>query len=1182
MGLSGVQIFKLLPKTNCQECGLPTCLAFAMNLSYGNVELESCPHISDEALVKLTEASMPPIRTVKIGRGERAFKVGGETVLFRHEKGFLNPTAFAAMLYADISEADLDAKLKKWTEFQYPREFFTKIIPISTDALKIYIRSRDINISSLRSSLVADFIPGASNELSSEMSAWPPIVYKVERSFSNLRPELVALKDTNGDKAAFANAAKTIAETSEFNLVLMTDHVEVMKAGIEASGFKRPLIYAATHDNADDYGNLAKEHNLPLAVKADSVDGLLELSHKLKKMELKDLILDPGSREIKQALEDQVAIRRAAIKDLNRPAGFPTITFPCEMALNLDMETIIAAMFVAKYSSIVVLSDFEGESIFPLLLLRFDLFKNPQTEPMLRYRPESHYAFEAEFEAAFDEGFEALEIYGQAAAEEQIILNEAKLILVGEGEVGKTSLLRALRGEEFIEGLPPTHGIEIKPLSVTDSDSDVEITLNCWDFGGQPVYRPTHQLFFSTDAAYLVVWKPREGPQQGFVSEWIKLIKHRNRDAKILVVATHGGPQDRQPDIDRQELWDLFGRDTVVNFFHIDSKPNENGERPGIASLKEAIASVAAKLPGVGRPVAKSLQDLREAMVQTGKAYLPLERVYELSTDKNDDRDNKKAKTFVRILHRLGHLIHYEYDPLLRDIVVLKPDWLATAVSFVLNDKITREANGLVPFGRLVELWNDPNQKEEFRYPENLHPIFLRLMERFDLSYRVASLSLPDETESISLIAQLVSDIRPEELLAKAWPSALESGDIQQTQICRIVNEKGESANAEGLFYRLIVRLHKYSLGRENYNDSIHWQRGLVLDAAYNGRALLRHIDNDVHITVRALYPEGLLAMLTSEVKYLVESFWPNLRCKVMVPCVHPCGNNAPGTALFEVEKLIDSKRKKHLDYPCPLCLDWQNIDHLLRNAPSAQPDAAEGLFAEFAEVQQQLALIHKQLMVQGERNIKRFDELNENGRRILSRVDNAVTDLIRALTDEAKEGPRLFSLEPVDTRFLDKPKWISAKFRLTLWCEHSRLPLTALNPEGDKRGVYELDLPRDWLVRAAPFLKVVAGTLGFVVPVAFASTKVTMAETAYKEIEKQLDLGQKCLDAMIKGTEKAADLQGDVELTPDRVREAHGGDLRQLHDWLKAKDVSFGGLERVMDKQQKYLWVHPKFKDEY
>ena len=318
MALTGIQIFKLLPKTNCKECGVPTCLAFAMNLASGKAELDSCPYVSDEAKEQLAEASAPPIRPVALGKGVRACKTGGETVQYRHEKTFFNPTVLAATVASDISQSDLEARLKVWNALQY------------------------------------------------------------ERVGLNLRPELAVVKDVGGDKDAFAKTAETIAKTSEFNLVLMTDDIGVMKAGVEACGFKRPLLYAATDANADDLGAIAKENDLPLAVKADSVEGLIPLTEKLAKMGVKDLVLDSGSREIKQALEDQVAIRRAALKSGNRDLGFPTITFPCEMASNLDMESLIAGMFVAKYGGIVVLSDFTGESIFPLLLERLNIFTDPQ------------------------------------------------------------------------------------------------------------------------------------------------------------------------------------------------------------------------------------------------------------------------------------------------------------------------------------------------------------------------------------------------------------------------------------------------------------------------------------------------------------------------------------------------------------------------------------------------------------------------------------------------------------------------------------------------------------------------------------------------------------------------------------------------------------------------------------
>jgi len=318
MGLTGIQIFKLLPQTNCKECGAATCLAFAMNLAAGKAELDQCPYVSDEAREKLAEASAPPIRPVKIGKGVRAFTVGGETVEYRHEKTFFNQPPIAGVIPSDMAEDELKNKMVVWNAFQFERVGYT------------------------------------------------------------LRPELVALKDANGDKDAFAAKAKYVAENTEFNLVLMSEDKDVMQAGIEACGFKRPLIYAATKDNVDDFGQLALDNGLPLAVKAGSVEEVPELTDKLMEKGLKDLVIDPGSRDVKKCFEDQVGIRRAALRAKNRSVGFPTITFPCEMASNLDMETVIGSMFIAKYGGIVVLSDFVSENLFSLLLERLNIFTDPQ------------------------------------------------------------------------------------------------------------------------------------------------------------------------------------------------------------------------------------------------------------------------------------------------------------------------------------------------------------------------------------------------------------------------------------------------------------------------------------------------------------------------------------------------------------------------------------------------------------------------------------------------------------------------------------------------------------------------------------------------------------------------------------------------------------------------------------
>ena len=779
--------------------------------------------------------------------------------------------------------------------------------------------------------------------------------------------------------------------------------------------------------------------------------------------------------------------------------------------------------------------------------------------------------------AAYKEGLDAVRLYLRLKTLPQVILNEAKLVLVGEGEVGKTCLMDALKGAEWQSHIS-THGIEINSFEGEDLESGKPITLNGWDFGGQRVYRPTHQLFFSAPAVYLVVWKPREGPQQGFVKEWIQLVKHREPDAKILVVATHGGPNQRQPDIDRQELWDLFGKDTVIDFFHVDSKPDKNGNRRGIEELKKAIARIAVTLPEVGRSVPKRWQNVREALKQTGAAYLPLEGMYDLCAEHGMEED--EAKLFITISHRLGHLIYYEHDPALQDIVVLKPDWLATAISFVLDDEATRKANGLVRFSHLSQLWKDPAREAENRYPAKLHHIFLRLMERYDLSYKVAGLGPKDASDPVSLIAQLVPDVRPEAGLAREWPDEVSAGDYQQMQLCQIVDQKGQSASAEGLFFQLIVRLHKYSLGRVNYNNSVHWQRGLVLDDDYNGRALLEHIGNDVRITVRAPYPQRFLTMLTEEVKYLVESFWEGLNCDVMVPCIELCGRKSPGTGLYKVEQLIDSKRQNFPKYPCPVCNVWQDIDQLLRNAPAAHPVPTDELISNH-EILLAVRQVAGQIGVQHQESIGRFNQLDAGQRELLSMADAQFNTLIQVLTDEAKEGPRLFSFTPVNRTKFNPREWTSSKFQLTLWCEHSRKPLPMLNGENSKDGVYEIELTRDWFKRAAPFLKVMTGTLSLVLPV--ASSGLKLADAAfYTAFEDELDFASNVIDASLSGGEKVADwLKGDDGFSHEAGR-AQGATLRELHAWLKEKDPGFGGLVRVRNKRQEFLWVHSQFEKEY
>jgi acetyl-CoA decarbonylase/synthase complex subunit gamma len=316
MGLTGIQIFKLLPKTNCGECGSPTCLAFAMALAAGKAELEKCPTLSEEAKAQLSEASAPPIRQLTVGTGEYAVKLGGETVMFRHEKTFFNKPGLAVLIAAGMEDKEVDRRLSALAELQY------------------------------------------------------------ERVGLNLRPELVAIKE-DGDKARFLDLVKKAASTP-FSLILMSGDAAVMKEALEAAKQKKPLIYAATKDNADAMAALAKEYGCPLAAKGEGLESLAALSEQLSSLGVKDIILDSGSRKLKEAFSDQVIIRRAALQSRFKPLGFPTITFPCEMTDDPMKETLIASAFIAKYAGLIVLSDLKGENVFPLLLERLNIYTDPQ------------------------------------------------------------------------------------------------------------------------------------------------------------------------------------------------------------------------------------------------------------------------------------------------------------------------------------------------------------------------------------------------------------------------------------------------------------------------------------------------------------------------------------------------------------------------------------------------------------------------------------------------------------------------------------------------------------------------------------------------------------------------------------------------------------------------------------
>jgi acetyl-CoA decarbonylase/synthase complex subunit gamma len=314
MALSGIQIYKLLPQTNCKECGFPTCLAFAMKLAAKQVELDLCPDISDESRALLSEAAAPPVRPLALKSNGYEVKAGNEVVLFRHEKTFYSPPGLFIRVYDSMSAEDIKAKVEPADKYQ------------------------------------VDYVG-----MEFEMGGF-------------------AIQADGGD---FGAAVSAVREVSHKPLILIGEPDEI-KAGLDKlSEGETALIAHATAGNWEAMSALAVENDAALTIQADTIDEMVTLSEKVQGAGVKNAVLSPTQRGFKGTLLANTISRRMALKRNFRPLGFPIISFPGDVN-DPARETMLAAQAIGKYTSFIVLDNFSPEIAYPLLVLGANIFTDPQ------------------------------------------------------------------------------------------------------------------------------------------------------------------------------------------------------------------------------------------------------------------------------------------------------------------------------------------------------------------------------------------------------------------------------------------------------------------------------------------------------------------------------------------------------------------------------------------------------------------------------------------------------------------------------------------------------------------------------------------------------------------------------------------------------------------------------------
>jgi acetyl-CoA decarbonylase/synthase complex subunit gamma len=316
MALTGLEIFKLLPKTNCKKCNMPTCLAFAMQLAQKRAKLEDCPCVSEEAKQALAAAAAPPMQAVAFGSGDNQVQVGQETVMFRHEEKFYSPTVLAVTVSDKLTGQDLKKRIESINGLQFERV-----------GLKIGVKA-------------------------------------------------IAVTNDSGSPDAFATAAAMVKDSSPLALILCADSPEAIAAAVAKTAQAVPLIASASAETAEAMAKIAKENNCPLVAKAESVEALADLTEKIKAQGVEDIILCLEGLNLRDQLYNFSQMRALSLKKVFRPLGYPTLSFVTDG--DTDHQAAAATSLVCKYSGIVVVDTIEPYAFLSVLTAVMNVYSDPQ------------------------------------------------------------------------------------------------------------------------------------------------------------------------------------------------------------------------------------------------------------------------------------------------------------------------------------------------------------------------------------------------------------------------------------------------------------------------------------------------------------------------------------------------------------------------------------------------------------------------------------------------------------------------------------------------------------------------------------------------------------------------------------------------------------------------------------
>ena len=696
----------------------------------------------------------------------------------------------------------------------------------------------------------------------------------------------------------------------------------------------------------------------------------------------------------------------------------------------------------------------------------------------------------------------------------------SKLLVVGEGGVGKTSLLRALRGESFKVQQTSTHGIEIKALNLAHpTEADVNMTLNTWDFGGQEIYHATHQFFLTNRSLFLLAFNARLGFEQGKLIYWLKTIRANAPESPVILIATWS--DERDADLPLLDLKQQFPK--IVELYEVSNKTGN-----GITELKQAITEVAADLPLMGEIWPRTwLKFATTVRKSRGKQATP-KQFWDAMTKNQVPEDGQQV--LANWLHELGDILFFQDDDEVNDLVILKPQWVTEYISKVLTAEEVIRRNGIFTRKCMDKVWVDLNP--------SLRNFFLRLMERFDLSYRTL------ENRDISLVVERLSFELPD--FQSLWKQKL------QEETCKEVSMKFQvSEILPGIPTWFIARQHRFTID-QGERRGIHWRTGVLFKDRENKHlGLVRTLRNDstnanyLYLSVRGPVPHAFFDVLREGLELTLRRY-PGLKITRLLPCPDP--EETDCTHEFDYANLtrrLELKKPKTL-IECPNCFADISVTGLLFGLHYTTQNA---VIEKIDSLQASMS--------QG------FTELRELVQRDVMREIRTVQKQIES------PCPSIFVLRPDDRKPWQKDIG-SQRINLQLYCEHPG----CLHPVQDG-GLYPIDNPKKWLKTMTPHINRLFGILKYVTPV--MGHWLNISAPIYSDLIKNDLALTKALVAKLPEIKSDDDEHSFIDdERGDRPNNISGAALRMLHEFLKQKDPEqvWGGLTRITTPEGDVLWL--------